>query len=129
MRVLVTASRRWDPKVLAPVLLADVLAWTAVHEPQGRLTIIHGNARGGDQAATIVADMLGANLYRFPAEWEYYGSLGRRRAAGVLRNAQMLNEMPPNVVLAYPLDEEQRGGTWDMVNLALKRGFAVEVRS
>lgn len=122
MRVLITGSRQWKPETLVPRIIAAFAAFDVnIH----RLTIITGGAKGADEAAAMVAERLGANLYTFPAEWDYYRSLGRPKAAGVLRNAEMLNTIPPDLVLAWPLPSSK--GTWDMVNLAHKRGFRVEV--
>lgn len=123
MRFLITGSRRWRPITLAPRIVDDILALAREGE---RVTIIHGGAPGADTAADLAADVLGANLYRYPAEWDYYAAAGSKKAAGPLRNAQMLNEMPPDVVLAYPLPTSK--GTWQMVDLATKRGFEVVVR-
>lgn len=121
MRVLVTASRKHTPDTMRQALLDDLYI---IHAPPGKtLTIIHGNARGGDQVAKAVADEWGANEYRFPAEWDFYG----KTYAGRFRNAEMLQTMKPDVVLAYPL--EGSVGTWHCVNEAHRRGFQVMVKA
>jgi len=119
MRVLVTASRKHTPETMW-TLLFDALH--DVHAPPGKgLTIIHGAAKGGDDVASKMAEQWGANEYRFPAEWEHYG----RKYAGPFRNAEMLQTMAPDVVLAFPLPDSK--GTWQCVTEAHKRGYHVEV--
>jgi hypothetical protein len=81
--------------------------------------VIHGAARGADQLGGEAATGLGIPVQAVPANWDLYG-----RAAGPIRNQQMLNEHHPNLVLAFP-DPESRG-TWDMVRRA--KSANVEVR-
>lgn len=114
MRVLVTGSRHHTRESMRDALLEDL---ERIEAPEGKdLTIIHGGAPGADEIAGEVADEWGANVYRFPAEWDYCASMGQRRMAGPLRNAEMLKTMKPDFVLAYPLPDSK--GTWDMVTKA-----------
>tara|TARA_Y100000310_G_scaffold244963_1_gene249880 strand:+ start:4034 stop:4294 length:261 start_codon:yes stop_codon:yes gene_type:complete len=76
---------------------------------------------GADQMARQVCTELGIKVERFPADWHLYG-----RAAGVLRNQQMLDEGKPDLVLAFHDELESSKGTADMVRRAKKAG--VEVR-
>ena len=59
--------------------------------------VIQGEARGADSLARDVAQNLGIEVLPFPANWEKYG-----RAAGPIRNKQMLDEGDPDGVLAFP---------------------------
>ncbi len=59
---------------------------------------------------------LGYTVHPHPANWDQY-----HRAAGPLRNREMLKEAP-DIVLAFHDDLSQSKGTRDMVNQALKAG-------
>lgn len=50
------------------------------------LALLHGAARGADQAIAAAADQLGWPVIACPAPWRQYG-----RAAGPIRNRQMLS--------------------------------------
>lgn len=58
--------------------------------------LIHGNATGADSIAGEWA-WSRVPVEAYPAPWELYG-----RAAGMMRNAQMLREGLPNLVIAFP---------------------------
>lgn len=119
MRVVVTASRAHTPQTMSRRLIRALLAHGA---PKGKaLTIIHGGAPGGDRVASDVAARWGANEYIFPAEWSYWG----KKFAGPMRNAEMLKEMKPDYVIAFPT--EASVGTWDCVTRAHQLGIAVYV--
>jgi hypothetical protein len=60
----------------------------------------------------------------YPAQWHKYG-----RAAGPIRNQQMLAEGKPDLVLAFHDDIDGSRGTKDMVNRARRAGVKVEVIS
>ena len=82
------------------------------------VTIIHGGARGADQLAGEWACRFQAwvPMFVFPANWEKYG-----RAAGPIRNQQMLDEGKPDVVVAFAGGR----GTADMVRRAKAAGIEV----
>jgi hypothetical protein len=78
--------------------------------------IISGAARGADSAA---ADWSVLNLCpgkEYPADWDTHG-----RAAGYIRNKQMLKEGKPDLVVAFPGGK----GTANMVKLARDAGVEV----
>lgn len=91
-----------------------------------RLEVIHGDARGADRAADVIARDLGIRVRKFPADWRGHG-----KAAGPIRNKLMLSERP-DVVHAfkdgfdYKLDH---GGTENMVGIALAANVPVRVHS
>jgi hypothetical protein len=68
--------------------------------------VIHGAARGADRLAGEWAKSQGLSVREFPANWELHG-----HSAGSRRNAQMLAEGQPDVVIAFP----GGAGTADMV--------------
>ena len=53
-------------------------------------------------------------VIKFPAEWDKYG-----KAAGVLRNQQMLDDGHPDLVVYFHKDLENSKGTKDMVTRAV----------
>ena len=53
---------------------------------------------------------------RFPADWSEYG-----KAAGAIRNQQMLDEGTPDLVVAFP----GGNGTLDMVRRSQRAGIKV----
>jgi len=61
------------------------------------LEIISGGAPGVDTMASRYARDNGLKLYEFPADWKKYG-----RAAGPIRNQQMIDEGSPDLVIAFP---------------------------
>jgi len=78
--------------------------------------IIHGDARGADRLAKQWAESRGVPHRPFPAKWTKYG-----KAAGSIRNQQMLDEGKPDAVLAF----DGGSGTQDMVDRARKAGLKV----
>ena len=83
------------------------------------LLIVHGAARGADSMASAWVKRLGderTDDMPFPADWTKH-----RRAAGPIRNRQMLRETSPHLVLAFP----GRNGTEDMCSIAEAAGMPV----
>lgn len=79
-------------------LMEDALAKLILH-PENAL-VIHGAARGADTLAHRWAQCHGAAVQAFPItpkDWDNYG-----KAAGPMRNRQMLMEGRPDVVIAFP---------------------------
>jgi len=102
----VCGSRDWTDTTL-------IYRWLSLFDPD---TIIEGEARGADQRAAWWAFDNNVPCMRFPAEWKKYG-----KAAGPIRNKQMLDEGKPDLVLAFHDDIENSKGTADMVEQARKR--------
>jgi len=59
--------------------------------------VIHGAAPGADTLAGRWAELRRVPVEAFPADWEKHG-----RAAGPIRNAPMLAEGKPDLVVAFP---------------------------
>jgi hypothetical protein len=77
-------------------------------------TVVHGAARGADTFAGEWARAHpGVEERAFPAPWATYG-----KSAGAIRNARMLRETKPHLVIAFPGGR----GTADMVRRARKSG-------
>jgi YspA, cpYpsA-related SLOG family len=110
MRVLVCGGRDYfDYENVCKVL--DQY-YTAV----GISVIIHGGATGADKSAGDYAEDLHIPCYKFPANWNKYG-----KAAGPIRNKQMLEEGKPDVVIAFPGGK----GTANMIKQAQEAGIRV----
>jgi len=105
MRVLVCGSRDWE--------LISLIRQELSKLDRGAV-IIHGACRGADSIAGIAAQELGLRVREFPADWGRYG-----RAAGPIRNKQMLDEGKPDVVWAFHENFLKSKGTRNMVDLAM----------
>ena len=85
------------------------------------VTIITGECPTGvDQAAIDWAVVNWTGYKGFPADWKTHG-----KAAGPIRNKQMLDEGKPDVVVAFPGGK----GTANMVKLAREAGVPVTIVS
>ena len=82
--------------------------------------IIHGNARGADASASTAAKLFGFAIIGFPAQWNKYG-----KAAGPIRNQQMLDEGKPDLIVYFHDNIKKSKGTKDMVGRAEKAGLPV----
>ena len=112
LRVLVCGDREWTD--LAPITRELKRCRPAV--------VIHGGARGADTLAGTAARILKMQVEVFPADWERYG-----KAAGPMRNQQMLDEGKPDLVLAFHEHLEKSKGTKDMIRRAEKAGVPFEI--
>lgn len=111
MRVLVCGSRTLTDSTAVEMVL-DGLALK-----HGPLVVIHGNCRSGvDAIADAWARYLGVDAVRFSADWVRYG-----RAAGPIRNSDMLSEGKPDLVVGFK-DKPESAGTDDMLNKARSLG-------
>lgn len=92
--------------------------WKTVHRELsgiGPTVIIQGGAPGADRLAAKYADVNGVPLVTYPALWS------RGKKAGPERNAFMLEDSRPDIVVAFPGGR----GTQDMVDRARKAGLLV----
>lgn len=96
-------------------LLKTVLS--AFHVTHGLTEIIHGNAQGADRLAGTWADRHNVPKRVFDADWKAHG-----KAAGPIRNQQMLDEAKPDFVLAFKGGK----GTNDMLRRAEAAGIRWE---
>jgi hypothetical protein len=112
MRVLVCGGRDFSDVTLLRSAL------DAHHEKSPITLLIHGAAPGADTLAGEWAEAKGIPVSPFPANWKVLG-----RAAGPIRNKQMLDDGRPNLVIAMPGGR----GTANMVNQAKAAGLPVKV--
>lgn len=120
MRILICGGRDLDEKLVAYWLAMNMPSLLAERSydfsPLKQHYIIHGGASGADAGARIWANLNNYNVIVYPADWQKHG-----RAAGPIRNAQMLVEGKPDVVIALPGGR----GTADMVRQAKAAGVPV----
>lgn len=114
MKVLVCGDRNWSSWVMVKRRLASLPSDTIV---------IHGAARGADTIGGEVAKSLGMPVDVYPAQWDKHG-----RAAGPIRNRQMLDQKP-DIVIAFHNNIEESKGTKDCLAEAARRGIATELIS
>jgi hypothetical protein len=78
---------------------SELIASHLLQATRGRLVqaLLHGGARGADQAIAAAADQLGWPQIACPAAWREHG-----RAAGPIRNRQML-ERSLDLLAALPM--------------------------
>lgn len=105
LRVLVCGGRHYyDEQRVTSIL-------NALHAAHPEMVVIEGGAMGADWLARRWAIERGVPHETYPADWQRQG-----RSAGPLRNAQMLREGRPDVVVAFP----GGAGTLDMLNQATR---------
>ena len=111
MKLLVCGSRDMPEKHKGLVL--EKIYALLPHE------IISGGARGADKYAEEVAKHLNIPIIVMKADWNKHG-----KAAGPIRNQEMLDEKPDMVLAFYPKSGITKG-TLDMVTRAKKAKVAV----
>lgn len=122
-RLLITGSRahQWTPYDSHALLIAvrEILEKT-----HALPTLVHGGATGADTDAALT----GQRLFNLPieahrADWTKYG-----RAAGPIRNKEMVN-LGADLCLAFPDHPKGQGsrGTWGCIDLAYQAGIPVYV--
>ena len=116
MRILVCGSRHYGSSYEEREHIRDVLD----EYMDADVTIIQGEARGVDTQAKIWAGMNNKPCLNFPAGWKEYG-----RAAGPIRNKQMLQEGKPDLVIAFLAPNSR--GTANMVQQATKAGIPTRI--
>lgn len=96
---------------------------TKLHREIGFTTLIHGGARGADHWAKLWAQQKKVTAVEFKANWYPHGRNGELdRGAGPKRNARMISEGKPDLVIAFFGGR----GTRDMTDKA--RAAGIEVR-
>lgn len=110
MKVLVCGGRNYDDWPKLKTKLDDIHEITPITE------IIHGCSDGADRLAGVWARWNNIKENRFPADWKTHG-----KKAGYVRNAQMLKEGKPDLVLATTGGK----GTEMMKNLSKDAGVTV----
>ena len=94
-RVLVTGGRDFNDTDLVAKVIWLIAGKCA--ERNLKMVLIHGAARGADIACGFYAASIGVETRVFPANWDVHG-----KAAGFIRNKQMLDEGHPHICIAFP---------------------------
>jgi hypothetical protein len=116
MRVLVCGDRKWDDAWMIHVVLRGIARTLEANGGSSAdLYVIDGGAKGADRIAGDWRDRSGADGKTYPANWTEH-----HRAAGPIRNQQMLTEGQPDVVFAFHDNLAESKGTADMVRRATK---------
>lgn len=110
MRALVCGGRDYTDTARVFAVLDKL------HGEAGIDVIIEGGARGADACGKEWAFRRQVECQTFEADWENQGTF-----AGPARNARMLNEGRPDLVIAFPGGR----GTADMVRKARRAGVEV----
>lgn len=134
MRILITGSREFRSLSAVRTAMLEVTAGQ-----RGPHLLVHGNARGADQIAAVVAKRLGWQVESHPADWNgpcrescAPGHRQTRRdrgseycpAAGHLRNQAMV-DLGADVVVAFFKEGAANAGTHDCVRRARSAGLTV----
>lgn len=98
IKVVVTGGRSYEDRTTAYNVLSTLgLADENEYRMPTGIEIAHGGARGADTIADDWAVVHWVPVTAFEAEWDRYG-----KRAGPLRNAKMLKEFKPDLVVAFP---------------------------
>lgn len=123
IKMLICGGRKYSDKATLFKTLDDLClsrGWTLDPEEDGNwlpnVIVISGMARGADTLAVDWAAVNWLSWEAFPAQWKKHG-----KAAGFIRNQEMLDSGKPDIVVAFP----GGNGTKDMVNRAKKAGVEV----
>ncbi len=106
-----TGDRNWKDRALIKRHLSKLPSDTI---------IIEGAAKGADSLAKSVAEELSFEVRDYPANWATH-----HKAAGPIRNRQMLYAEDPDRVIAFHNDIEGSKGTKDMITISHKEGKPV----
>lgn len=128
MKILVCGSRDWTN---VNIIRRELEKYSSLIVPgEEEKTIIHGAATGADSIAGAVGTQLGFCVRSYPAPCDEYRARGNPRAAGPVRNSEMLRKehpdfdgIPIDLCLAFTKNLERSRGTKDMVLKARKAGI------
>ena len=108
--VLICGDRNWADS-------QAIRAWLSKLQDWGYDTVIEGEARGADTIARDEAKRIGFIVKPYHAKWDTYG-----RAAGHIRNTEMLKQKP-SMVVAFHNSIETSKGTKNCIEQARKLGI------
>lgn len=120
MKVLVCGGRTWgvqlEGKPPGKTVGEQQMLFYSLHS-RGITEVIHGGAPGADSVAGQWARANRVKETPVKADWQKFG-----RAAGPIRNAEML-KLKPDLVIALPGGK----GTENMIKLSRAAGVKVEI--
>ena len=112
MKLLVCGDRGWTDKLFIRDFILALNTYSSID------LIVEGGAVGADTLAGKIAQELDISLTVYPAEWTKYG-----RSAGYVRNTQMLEEVEPDLVVAFHDSIGDSKGTAHCLREAKKRSI------
>jgi len=129
VRILVSGTRhmRTNANITAGIISGAIsktlkeLGYDKRRKKDDPIVVIHGNARGVDQTMNPCMWLKYYSFEVYPADWKKYG-----KAAGPIRNQQMLDEGKPDLVVAIPYKGKSKG-TYDMIDRAVEANLPVGV--
>jgi hypothetical protein len=133
VRVVVTGTRDASRDWVCPLFHGRTLDEILVTEIDALKVdaLAHGAARGVDTIARNIAeDYPYCSISAYHAAWRGEDGKGPYRPqAGNERNAVMLDDFKPDLVLAFPRigTRKVRKGTTDCIDKALERGIPIRV--
>lgn len=124
MRLLICGSRGWRDEGAIEAVIRHFQAMARGLDEE--FALIHGHCPEGadaqaDRAGQRLGLRVGKDLIRVPADWKRY-----KRAAGPIRNQQMLDEQHPDVVVAFRAAGKSNG-TDDMVAKGQRAGVPTHI--
>lgn len=124
MRLLISGSRGWHDEGAVLAIVSHYQQ--AAHNQGEEFILIHGHARSGadalaDRVGRTLGLKVGEDLIRVPADWDRHG-----RAAGPIRNQQMLDEHAPDLLVAFR-STGKSNGTDHMIRIARAAGITTHV--
>lgn len=117
MRLLICGDRNYNDKERIKEEIESLIKKDYFIE-----CIIEGEANGADKLGREVGEELNIPIKAFPADWEKHG-----KAAGPIRNQQMIAEGRPDYILAFHKSIEKSKGTMDMLQRALKNNIKYQL--
>ncbi len=119
-RILVTGSRSLGPEAFSTI--KDALAHEIGSADPAKFTVVHGAGKGADELAHKAARELGIRTEPFRADWKTHG-----KAAGPIRNQDMLNSGVTKVLAFVDKPLDQSRGTADIVRRTRHAGIPVAI--
>lgn len=90
--------------------------------PNDKITIISGTAKGADTLGELFANKNNLPLVKMPAKWDLYG-----KRAGYLRNVEMANYAAEGKGVLLAFWDGKSHGTKHMIDIAKRKGLEVHV--
>jgi len=120
-KVLICGDRNWNDYNF---IRDTLIKYRDDHTIDSIDFVIEGEAEGADKLGRQAAEWLGIIVLKYPADWTKYG-----RAAGPIRNKEMLVDGRPDEVWAFHDHISKSKGTMNMIRLARAKGVPVHLYS
>lgn len=117
MRIVIAGSREFDDYELLERTMDHIL-----DEQAAPVELVSGHAKGADLLAEKYAGENGLPIHIIKPDWKAYG-----RAAGPIRNRQMLDYAKEESPLVVAFWDGKSKGTRNTIETARSLGIAVEI--